>query len=344
MIYSLVHAPDIYSPKEFYRNPLYSSVLLSALKSWMRNCVILVDNENRITGSILSYLNDMPPQDRKNFKVCLEKLAKKNRIIRRDIDMLQGEDTENDFTVCQEIVRNHLPDAFIVAAKNSIALCDQAESCPGITVALCEYAASSLFDEIERHDFTIGTGNDYTVLKGVLKYARYIRLLDRNIGRYWGNDYRRSLEYLFDLYRDIGEFSKEGQFEIITGLVENKDEDKKKNQEKYSNLCIDFRGQVEKEYPFRITISVKKETSYKNLPHPRYLLTDQFLIQLDAGFKFFNVVTGKQRSNVLGVKEMNFQFAWDYEGLPDYTTTQGNFLMHQPFASLAQAENRSSVN
>jgi hypothetical protein len=338
MIYALVHAPDIYSPKEFYRNPLYSSVLLSALKSWMRNCVILVDSENRIEGRIRSYISDMPPQDRINFTKCLKELAKRSRIIRRDIDMLRGEDAVNDITVCQEIVRNHRPNAFIVAVKNSTALCDQTESCAGITVALCEYAASSLSDDIERHDFTIGTEHDYTIIEGALRYAKHIKIFDRNIGRYWDDDYRQSLEYFFDLYRDVGEYSKKGQIEIVTGMVEKTDEDKKKNQEKYLNLCFDFRGQIEKEYPFRITISVKKETSYENLPHPRYLWTNQFLIQLDAGFRFFNVKTGKKRSNVLGVKEMAFPFEWDYEGLPDYTTAQGNFLMHQPFASLVKAE------
>lgn len=228
MIYSLVHAPDIYSPEEFRNNPLYSSVLLSALKSWMRNCVILVDNQNRLTGRIRSYLDGMQPQDRKNFQVCLEKLAKRKRIIKRNIDMAQGEDTDNDFMVCQEIVHKHRPDAFIVTAKNFIALSDQASRCHEKTIALCEYAASPLFDEIERHDFAIGTEHDYTVLKGVLRYARYVRLFDRNIGRYWGKDYGQSLEYLFKLYRDIGEFSKEGQIEIVTGLVENKEEEKRR--------------------------------------------------------------------------------------------------------------------
>ena len=335
MIYSLVHAPDIYSPEEFHNNPLYSSVLLSALQSWMRNCVILVDNQNRLTRRIRSYLDGMQPQDRKNFQVCLEKLAKRKRIIKRDIDLAQGEDTDNDFTVCQEIVRKHRPDAFIIATKKSIAVSDQASPCHEKTVALCEYAASPLFDEIERHDFTIGTEHDYTVLKGVLGYARYVRLFERNIGRYWGKDYMRSLEYLFDLYRDVGEFSTEGQIEIVTGLVETKDKEKEKeNQKKYSDLLIDFREQVEKEYPFQITFTVKKESSYKNLPHTRYLQTEQFLIQLDAGFKFFNSVTGKTRSNVLSVKEPEFPFEYDYLGMPDYEPGNGKALVHSPFRNL----------
>lgn len=331
MIYALVHSPDIYSPEEFYKNSLYPSVLLSTLKSWMRNCVILVDNQNRLTGRILSHLNGMPPQDKKNIKVCLEKLMKNNRIIGRNIDTVLGEGTDNDFKVCREIVINHHPDAFIVAAKNVEALNDQADPCEGKTVVLSEYPSSSLFDDIGRYDFTIGTEHDYTIIEGALRYARHIKIFDRNIGRYWGEDYRQSLEYFFDLYRDVGEYSKEGRIEIVTGMVENKDEDRRKNQEKYESLFVDFREKVEQEYPFEIRFTIKRESSSKNLPHPRYLRTDQFLIQLDAGFKFFNFVTGKTRSNVLSVKEMAFPFEFDYLGMPNYETDNGKMLVHSPF-------------
>ena len=188
-----------------------------------------------------------------------------------------------------------------------------------------------MFDKIERHDFTIGTEHDYTVLTGVLRYARYVRLFDRNIGRYWKEGYRQSLEYLFDLYRDVGEYAKEGWIEIVTGLVENKDAEKKWNQEKYRDLCFDFRQQIEQEYPFQIKFIVKRESGYKNLPHPRYLRTDQFLIQLDAGFKFFNVKTGKARPNVLSVKDVAFPFEYDYLGMPNYEPDTGKMLVHSPF-------------
>lgn len=334
MIYSLVHAPDIYSPEEFHNSPLYASVLLSALKSWMRNCVILVDNQNRLMGRMRISLDVMQPQDRKYFQVCLGELAKRNRIIKRGIDTTCSEETDNDFKICQKIVRTHRPDAFIVTAKNLVALNDQTDLCSKKTIVLSEYSSSSLFDEIGRYDFTIGTEHDYNLLEGALRYARDIRIFDRNIGRYWGEDYRQSLEYLFDLYRDVGEYSNEGQIEIVTGLVENNDKDIKNNREKYLSLAVDFRKQVEQEYPFQIKFTIKRESSYKNLPHPRYLRTEQFIIQLDAGFKFFNTVTGKTRSNVLSVKEMAFIFEYDYLGMPDYDTGNGNKLIHSPFRNV----------
>ena len=334
MIYSLVHAPDIYSPEEFRNAPLYASVLLSALKSWMRNCIILVDNQNKLLKSIKEFLDVMSPQDRKNFQVCLERLAKNNRIIKSDIDRTCIDVADDDFFTCQEICLKHSPDAFIVAEKSLVVLNDQTTPYVEKTLVLREYPSSSFFDEIGQYDFTIGTENNYTLLKGALKYAKDIRLFDRNIGRYWGEDYRQSLEYLFDLYRDIGEYSKEGQIEIVTGLVENKDADRKSNQEKYLSLAVDFKKQVEQEYPFQFKFTIKKESSYKNLPHPRYLLTEQFIIQLDAGFKFFNTVTGKTRSNVLSVKEMSFIFEYDYLGMPDYDMGNGNKLVHSPFRNV----------
>lgn len=333
MIYTIVQDPDIFSPDEFQNSPLYRSTLLSALKDWVRNCVIFVDQEGRLLNKVVSNIKEMEPQDKKNIKVLFEKYEKGHRFIKKSAACFSSNENPNDLSICHAIVSAHNPDAFIVSAKSSTYFREFGYN-EGQPIVLHDYSSSVFCDEVRRFDVKIGRENDYSTLERVLRFAKNIKVFDRNIGRYWDKDYRESLIHLCRLYKDVGEFCNEGQIEIITGFVENKEEDKRKNNEKYADINRTFGINLEREFPFKVSITIKKETGYKILPHPRYLMTDQFILQLDTGFKFFNVVTDKIRENLISVKEVDHNFEWDYAGLLDYTPERTGSLTHNPFAQL----------
>lgn len=98
--------------------------------------------------------------------------------------------------------------------------------------------------------------------------------------------YEITLEWIFQLFVQLTQHRKGRVFEVYTGILDTRHSDSYAIAQAKKNLQT-FASSMNRKYNFPFTIIIKKETGLeKEIPHDRYLITDQIDIQIGRGYDF----------------------------------------------------------
>lgn len=280
----------------------FCALAVSFLRDIEENCVILTDacSPAKITASLSSNLDAWPQKYRIEAKAVLQRLRERRRIISctgySEAEKCNGQPCAHTLGITLHV----LPRAVLV--KDNCLKCVPAM--PGKTdVITWENYSISEFSRTRREskqiritfaDFDQCRAEDL-VFEPIMRYATHVNVVDRYIGRSvpargnglanFSNDYQRSLEWLIDIYRRSvtrrGTADK-STMEVWCGL-----ETYNLSPADVTNAVVQLRAWEQKIIGKRVPnfkLHIKKELPNAQMPHARYLITDQATVLVDRGF------------------------------------------------------------
>ncbi len=270
-------------------------ILLGTLE---KNGLILVDDNECIQTSLTQGIDEWPQNFRKEAKVLLKRLSEKNRFVKVSLrDESQPTCAKKPCFHCIKIALDCCPTAVIASqecnpcAKQQLALVSTVK-----VVDVVEDSISDFFPGDRILDKGEWTQQEFEqeILIPLLRDAKDVKIYDRYIGRSIltknAAKYQLTLEWIIDVFlRERGSKLK-GVFEVY-GDVDKFSVPNSKIPiavSKFRNLETD----LQKKHPnFRLII--KKETQGSQMPHDRFLITNQVAISIDRGF---DLLLGKATS------------------------------------------------
>jgi hypothetical protein len=303
MLYRTVISPSVFHITE--NNDYQCNLVISLLKDLDKNGLILVDKNDKnevLFPQILEYVEKWPPKFKNYAQKLIRKLRENNRIIK----LSNFDQVDNNPITCGDIVyqiaAKSSPDA-ILSTQNCCINNNQINK-----IDIMDYVMSGFNNKIKSYDFSINQGQwtkkifENEVLIPLLKYAKYVTLYDRYIGRTILTNnrrgYRNTLNWILDVFIRESNFLKPSVsnkviFEIYTGLqVGGKQGLSTSDLDSAITSIKDLEAQLYRKLTLQksnanVKIYIKKENDCNNpktLPHARYLFTDQIGLCIDRGF------------------------------------------------------------
>jgi hypothetical protein len=174
------------------------------------------------------------------------------------------------------------------------------------TIALaprCIEALEYFISEFSRHRrdklaYVLGNGQwnqfdfERDVLRPVFATAKHVKIYDRYIGRSlvnskggivrFSDNYKRTLEWMIQVFRDVGGASRGGVFEIYCGIGGRRISSSKRARIRTEMQNFEAAAQAGTGIP--VQIFLKQESLNAQCPHGRYLATDQATVLIERGF------------------------------------------------------------
>lgn len=270
-------------------------LFIGLLQELNKNCVIFSDLAGKLEKEIVATIQNSPPKYQYKARHLYQSLKQKKRIIKQSFntpEALLGNSC--DF---YGLAINSINELLIFTGENC---CLESIIEPkSRMVKLDEYLLSTRFTERkDNHIFSDGQINkqelENLILIPLFENAKSVKLIDRYIGRSMINKkgkiereivgrYQQSLTWLIELF-DKCNLQSQRRFEIYTG-VETSDLNSDEIKYLYNNL-MKFVTTIQGKCPkLDFDLKVKRETKkYAEMPHGRYLLTDQTSILVERGF------------------------------------------------------------
>ena len=295
MLFKVIVSPSIFQDSNH-------GILIGMLREIEKNCIILVDQENILSQEFNKYLNQIHIKYRKKAQELYKSIKKLNRVVAVDIKL--QDNCCNFITQLGSVLSNQEP---LVFGQN----CSVEFSAilpKSRVVPMIDYPLSKFIENKVDSYTTLPTGSwtkskfESLILKPLFETAKRIRIFDRYIGRtmvkkdrriHFSDRYRKNLEWIIQYFLHESRKKDESLFEIYTGVdVHDFSEDEINYLKKIIN---DFKEDVQNKFNFKINIVLKRENRLNELPHARYLITDQIGVLIETGFDLF--LTDDQMSN-----------------------------------------------
>jgi len=288
MLFKVIVSPSI------FQDPNYGT-LIGLLREIEKNCIILVDQENVLSKQFYASLNQIPIKYRKKVQELYRSIQKFNRVVSSQIQL-------------QDNCCNLLTQLSIISNNQEPLLFGQSCSIEFSTilpksriVPVIDYAVSK-FMENKRDSYTSVPTDRWTkskfeslILKPLFETAKRIRIFDRYIGRsmmkenkpiQFSERYRKNLEWIIEYFLQESHRKNESLFEIYTGV--NIHDFSEEDINYLKRVVNDFRKYIQNKFDFQVDIILKRENiGLDELPHARYLITDQIGVLIETGFDLF---------------------------------------------------------
>lgn len=278
----------------------FFGLAISLLRDLEENCLILVDSDPaRITtSSIGDVVATWPQRYRTPAKAILARLRDRKRFP----NVLHYSEAPTCGSLpCRHpigIASAYSPDAVFVAPECEASVGSLLTG-PGV-LTLNDYPLSRFAQQRrDGRSYRIGFGSltqplaERDLFDPILRYATHVTIVDRYIGRsipdgdgtgVFGRDYQRSLAWFCEMYRKAvtlrGTQSK-ATLEIWSGVDMNRVSPTEATQA--LRQLRQWQQQIAVGVP-NLSVSVKKETHLGEMPHARYLITDQAAFVIERGF------------------------------------------------------------
>ncbi|GET42903.1 hypothetical protein MiSe_77210 [Microseira wollei NIES-4236] len=274
------------------------SMVIRLLQDIENNGVVLVDDTNCIRASLLQDIPKWPPKFRKKAEVVLKSLKKKNRFV--EVSLKEEVTATCKNKPCQKCIRiaKIYSPAAILASQDCIE-CAKAQLKAVSSVEVVDVAEYCLSDFFESHlklsDRTLNKGEwkqdkfEQEILIPLFRDAKHIKIYDRWIGRSVSNqrnpgqisdNYKLTIEWIIDVFLQKSRWGVDGIFEVYSGLDTRNN---KANVPTFVTELRKFECDIKQSLPnFKLTI--KEETKTNQMPHERYLITNQVAVSIDRGF------------------------------------------------------------
>ncbi len=284
----------------------FYSLAIKLLQELEKTAVILVDDQECIKKALSQRIGQWPVKFRKPAQVLLEELDKKNRIVKVPLNSEIQSICRNE--PCQHgirIAKIYLPLAVLARQEcNKCAIGQLAEVLTVKVVDVDEYTIDDSFcSHLDPRDRFLDQGEgkqdkfEQEILIPLFRDAKHVKIYDRWIGRSILNtnadNYKRTLKWIIDVFARKSRLGKAGVFEVYTGFFTQQYPGQRSPD--VSNAVVALRqleADMQQAHP-KFRLIHKNETRHKQLPHHRYLITNQVAVSIDRGF---DLLLGKATS------------------------------------------------
>ncbi len=263
---------------------------IKLLQELEKNGIILVDDRNSIKTALSEGISKWPEKFRIPAQKLLKQLWKKNRFV--EVSLHEDLPIHCENKICQpciKIAKEYLPLA--VLARH---VCNQCANkhlleLPIVKIVdIEEYAIDDYFrSKLDDRGCILSNGEwkqdkfEQEILIPLFRDAKHIKIYDRWIGRSIltpnGDKYKLTLEWIHKVFLEKSRLGLSGIFEIYTGCQSTAD---------LSDTITALRQleiEIQKIHA-NFKIIIKNENNKGQMPHDRYLITNQVAIAIDRGF------------------------------------------------------------
>ncbi len=277
---------------------LFCSASIGILSDCLINGLLFVDNKRVITQGLLDAIQKWPAKYSKRGLELFSQLENRKRLIECEGFSPNGTCSKIECRHSIGVAANMQPSAFLSASKcllrnrTDLAVHSSAE-----TFDIPQYGLSA-FSRRHRDLFSVlllnGEWSEPTftssVWRPLLEHSKHVKIIDRYIGRGVGFDknkgiavvkdnYRRGLEWIFSRFVRVARGATR-TFEVYCGFLNFSGV----NEAKAAQALRTFGSQLAAKYSFPLVFYIKKEGKIGQMPHGRFLLTDQVDVLIERGF------------------------------------------------------------
>lgn len=322
MLHRIMISPSVFSslPEEPRSQTLFCNAVNGFLLDLLDNGVVLdvADAERSAVIFFRQLVESWPIKRKQRVRELLKKLEKKNRFVTLRIEH-DGFNTDeiffkNDF--CKNSIKILSDDSLtsLVTGQDCCIALHQS-SIPNILITDIDNYSDSLlakyFRAAKTKDFGSGEVTklefEQEILVPIFRDAKHIKIFDRYIGRsvigdrgnnihiaqYLKEGYRKTLEWMIEIFCRESIYRQERTFEIYTGIDKFQQLTEKDLQD-IKSAFQSFQKTVEGRLSIHINFFLKKEKYKENeedvnspsleLRHQRYIVTNQVGLSIDRGF------------------------------------------------------------
>jgi len=334
MLLLTMHLPRLYSdlPVNEAGARQHCSQMLALLRDVERNCVLLVDEGNIMTGEMFAGAHKWPQKYRKKGQELLRELGNRRRMVKVGNDATM--EVACSAPGCQHavgILNVETPDV-LVGPEGCQQCASFAESGVAVT-GISDYQLSS-FADLRRETETIALTDgewgrvefEQRVWQPLFRYAKDVKIFDRYIGRHLQRErgggfypqlkpeYSRSLEWIFGQFAALSEGRATRVFEITCGLEE--DRLSPEDMVGAAEVLRSFARMLSEKYGLHMAMNVKVERHDAKMPHARCIITDQLALSVERGFDLLRR-DGRIRDVVVGLLPNRGEIERQARTLPD---------------------------
>jgi hypothetical protein len=285
-------------PSIFRVNPEKShaeyGMVIRFLQNLEKNGIVLVDD----TDCILAYGEDIkkwPQKFRTKAQELLIALRKKDRFVEKSLNDQVQANCQNP--QCQPYIRMakiYLPPAIISRDHcNECAAKELTKFSRIEVVDIAEYSISNFDAHLNLNDYFFAKGEltprefEKKVLIPLLRDAKQVKIYDRYIGRSIlrkenANQYEFTIKWILDVFLRVRDSKLKGVFEVYGGLNTRSIPKHKKIQDAIDALRA-LETDCKQVHP-HFKLIIKDETKGSEMPHDRFLFTNQVAVSFGCGF------------------------------------------------------------
>jgi hypothetical protein len=291
MLYKTTLSPSIFRLEERTYIPF-----VGVLRELAKNCLIIVDSQGELEAEIAATVKKLPPKYQRQAKEFHKTLKARGRIVKYDTSCSLSALKEN---LCEfhQLAVEELRDLLIFTGSDC---CLKSSILPKSRgVDLEEYLLSNRFMERkDNHILSDGQFNKSKMEKDIViplfETAKNVKIIDRYVGRSMINRngniepsvverYQRTLMWLLEIFDKVSSRPNR-RFEIYTGVNPQglSADEVRCLYDKMINF-VEFAKSKFTNYD--LSLIVKRETlNYEEMPHARYLITNQISVLVERGF------------------------------------------------------------
>ncbi len=281
--------------------PAHYGMVIRLLQDLENNGVVLLDDTQCIRESLLQDISKWPLKFRKKAEVILMTLKKKNRFVEVPLkNEVHATCKNKPCQQCIRIAKSYLPPAILASQGCNHCAETQLVSLPSIEVVdVAEYCISDFFESnLKPSDRILSNGEwkqdkfEQEILIPLFRDAKHIKIYDRWVGRSvlthpdigeLTDNYKLTLEWILEVFLRESRLGVDGIFEVCSGLDTRRIS--KAKVPTFRASLRSFESDMRKAHSFpNFELTIKKETQTDQIPHERYLITNQVAISIDRGF------------------------------------------------------------
>ena len=294
MLFRAVHMPRLYQdlPTADAEQKRYCSSILPLMQSAADNLVLLVDEDGRIRSSIVESISRWPISHRKLAQLLLLRLEHFHRFVTVKSTPAEGDCGFDGCSYARAIAQSTTHDV-TVAASNCVSCLKW--GLPNLTNE-GDYCVSTFFQRSVNARTLEVRDRQYSkqefaalFLYPLLRHASWLRIIDRWVGRHIftangvEQSYRETLEWIVQEYKNL--HPKGGaRVTIVTGVqVRHEHADEFREALASAEQLRRLRDELSSQTGVPIELDIRFEKPTAELPHARYMFTDQFNVMIDRG-------------------------------------------------------------
>lgn len=298
MIFYIYLDPDVLSVNNL-ANDFAMQALIGALRGFTQNCCIAEFEDYRVQDAIKEQVKNLPDTyERKLVKKLLAAIAKRNRFIYCLAPDYSG--TKTDLSCVAEQAADCLLDFFLFSEANrDIEVPGELEKATLSTYQSTDFENVRSNLAINGRTFVSGELDEKDFLdqcfKKMMRYSVRIEICDKLFGSRFGDNFEYTIKTLLRWLDSNLANPKSCKLVFHCGKP-----DGHTDHHIMTQLGSFKTGRLEN-LPIEIQF-YQLPDSTQALPHDRYLITDQFVIDLGRGMDFLDRKTHKNRDLTLGYK------------------------------------------
>lgn len=290
MLVRVILLPSIFTAVPEDKTSFYT-LAIKLLQELEKTGVILVDDKNCIKTTLSQGVGKWPEKFRIPGQKLLKQLWKKSRFV--EVSLSGGVQPICEKKSCQyciKIAKDYLPLAVLARQECNPCAEKQLAEVPTVKVVdVDEYSIDDSFcSHLNERGRILGNGEweqnqfEKQILIPLFRDAKHVKIYDRWIGRSIltknADKYKLTLAWIIDVFQQYSRFGKAGIFEVYSGFYT------RNSPSEESSAVAAFRkleADMQRAHP-NFKLIIKKETK-SQLPHDRYLITNQVAVSIDRG-------------------------------------------------------------